>query len=603
MKIFPFLLLLILLLPCAKAEELEFNPQEAGYLEADIEFVSFIGSTGKLSELNHSVYIIPESYSSLEFEGEGEHTYSIGEDEFGNKKMEIFWEDFTPQSYKVSMKVRNSAKFNGPGKVKFPYNPPQELFEHLAESKYVVITDGIREKAAEVVKGSSDGFEAVTRISTWVFSNVEYDLSYSGSIYSSSEVYDERRGTCDEFTNLFLAMCRSVGIPARYVAGIIYSKEGWGYHAWAEVYLGKWVPVDPTWNEIGWLDATHIEFGKFPDGGDVKVTASYLSDEKEEVQISQPEPSVSLLSLENMGEVFSTDFQAYPKTIGLGESSVLTIKTTSSSQGCLATSLRINPRVDSSGKPIISIEGKEIISICPGETKESHFIITSNESLDRGYTYYNLADIYTFLGDQKTIDLEINPGKDDYSKLYLTLNSQTAEAGERIKFSIVTDGSYEVYSNLPVSGDELLTSKQGSYYIIAATETGQVVKKDIEVREGLDFRIKEVKKPENVKCGENFNISFVIESLGEKYFEIETQQSNELRYVPKKYIRIDGGEKTVFLETMLSENCTGRSQFLSVVVNDQRIFEKIETEKNPDFFGQISGFFKGVLNIILDFLD
>jgi|GEM_PF-1956394 len=588
----------LLLLPQVKADD--FRPQEIGYLEAEINFVSYIGSSGKLNELNHSIYIIPEIYSDLQVLGDGDFTYMIGKDEYENKKLEIFWKNFKPQSFNVKMKVRNYAKFNGPGKIKFPYNPPQETFDYLGESRYVVINDEIREKALEITQGSDNSFEAVSRISTWIFSNIEYDLSYSGKILPSDEVYETRRGTCDEFTNIFLAMCRAVGIPARYVAGIIYSKEGWGYHAWAEVYLDKWVPVDPTWNEIGWLDATHIEFGKFIDGENVKVTATYVSEEKEKIDISQPEPSVKIINTRPVEKFFSTEFETYPKSIGIGESSVLSITTKTSALGCLATNLRITPRVDSSGKPIVSISGNEIISVCPGEEKESHFVITSNDSLSERYTYYNLADIYTFLGEQKTIDLKIDPREDDYSKLNLQLSAQTVEAGERIKFSVMTDSPYKVYSNLLISGNELLTSKLGSYYIIAATNTGQVVKKDIEVRKNLRFKIKNIQKPSLVKCGEKFNVTFTIENLGENYFKIETQQSDELRFIPTQRISVDESEKTVSLETQLDEECTGKEQFLNILVNDQRIFEKIETERPTDFFEDLVNFFKSIFNSILE---
>jgi len=297
---------------------------------------------------------------------------------------------------------------------------------------------------------------------------------------------------------------------------------------------------------------------------------------------------------------FSTEFETYPKSIGIGESSVLSITTKTSALGCLATNLRITPRVDSSGKPIVSISGNEIISVCPGEEKESHFVITSNDSLSERYTYYNLADIYTFLGEQKTIDLKIDPREDDYSKLNLQLSAQTVEAGERIKFSVMTDSPYKVYSNLLISGNELLTSKLGSYYIIAATNTGQVVKKDIEVRKNLRFKIKNIQKPSLVKCGEKFNVTFTIENLGENYFKIETQQSDELRFIPTQRISVDESEKTVSLETQLDEECTGKEQFLNILVNDQRIFEKIETERPTDFFEDLVNFFKSIFNSILE---
>ncbi|MCJ7495263.1 MAG: transglutaminase-like domain-containing protein, partial [Deltaproteobacteria bacterium] len=50
---------------------------------------------------------------------------------------------------------------------------------------------------------------------------------------------------------------RAVGIPAHMQAGIIYQEGKFYYHAWAQVYLGTWVAVDPLLNQIP-ADATHI---------------------------------------------------------------------------------------------------------------------------------------------------------------------------------------------------------------------------------------------------------------------------------------------------------------------------------------------------------
>jgi transglutaminase-like putative cysteine protease len=56
-----------------------------------------------------------------------------------------------------------------------------------------------------------------------------------------------------------------VGIPARYVSGLAYTnwegKNGWGPHAWAEVYFPGygWVAYDITYGQFGYVDATHIK--------------------------------------------------------------------------------------------------------------------------------------------------------------------------------------------------------------------------------------------------------------------------------------------------------------------------------------------------------
>jgi transglutaminase-like putative cysteine protease len=61
---------------------------------------------------------------------------------------------------------------------------------------------------------------------------------------------DERTGNCTDFHSYFIALCRAVGIPARFAIGAAIPSERNeggidGYHCWAEFYTdGRWWPVD-----------------------------------------------------------------------------------------------------------------------------------------------------------------------------------------------------------------------------------------------------------------------------------------------------------------------------------------------------------------------
>jgi hypothetical protein len=77
-------------------------------------------------------------------------------------------------------------------------------------------------------------------------------------------------GDCNEHTALYVAMARSIGIPARIAVGLTYVRGITGafyYHAWPEVYIdegddrGLWLPVDPTLNEFP-ADATHLRLAR-----------------------------------------------------------------------------------------------------------------------------------------------------------------------------------------------------------------------------------------------------------------------------------------------------------------------------------------------------
>lgn len=95
------------------------------------------------------------------------------------------------------------------------------------------------------------------------------------SLPSALEVLRTKVGDCNEHTVLYVALARSLGIPARINVGLVYVRGAFYYHAWPEVYLdegrgrGLWLPVDPTFNQFP-ADATHVRLAR---GGLDKQTA------------------------------------------------------------------------------------------------------------------------------------------------------------------------------------------------------------------------------------------------------------------------------------------------------------------------------------------
>jgi transglutaminase-like putative cysteine protease len=83
------------------------------------------------------------------------------------------------------------------------------------------------------------------------------------SLPSALEVLKTRVGDCNEHTALYVAMARSLGLPARIAVGLVYLRGAFYYHAWPEVWVeeaagrGLWLPVDPTLNQFP-ADATHV---------------------------------------------------------------------------------------------------------------------------------------------------------------------------------------------------------------------------------------------------------------------------------------------------------------------------------------------------------
>lgn len=86
---------------------------------------------------------------------------------------------------------------------------------------------------------------------------------------TTREILAKKRGDCTEHTQLFVSLCRAIGLPARPVNGLVWMGDetgAFGWHTWAEVALdGRWAPVDPTMGTMG-ADAGHIVVDDSPQG-------------------------------------------------------------------------------------------------------------------------------------------------------------------------------------------------------------------------------------------------------------------------------------------------------------------------------------------------
>ena len=142
-----------------------------------------------------------------------------------------------------------------------PNLPIQDVeSEFLGASAYIQ-TDApaIRAKAEEILDGEINSWRAAEKLCEWVHTTIT-DKKMSGGFGSSLTALETRSGDCTEHTVLFIALARAAGIPARICSGITYAKDGFYYHFWPEVYVGKWVQMDPTLGQTI-ADANHIQLG------------------------------------------------------------------------------------------------------------------------------------------------------------------------------------------------------------------------------------------------------------------------------------------------------------------------------------------------------
>jgi hypothetical protein len=132
----------------------------------------------------------------------------------------------------------------------------KEMQEFLGSTPFIQSADpSLRRQAGEIIGDERESLRAAGLIKGWVYRTIEKKPTLS--IPSALDVLKLRVGDCNEHTVLFVALCRAAGIPSRFCAGLVYNQGSFYYHAWSEVFAGRWVSVDPTLDQLP-ADAAHI---------------------------------------------------------------------------------------------------------------------------------------------------------------------------------------------------------------------------------------------------------------------------------------------------------------------------------------------------------
>jgi hypothetical protein len=146
---------------------------------------------------------------------------------------------------------------------------PYQMRSFLGPEKDIPVNEGgILSQARALTQGSRTVQEAVTVIFNWIVDNFTYDAG-RGTPQDGRSAFYSKRGSCVGYTNLAIAMLRSLGIPARYAHGYLppgydwgISKKYWGvqisgggYHAWVEVY----------YPDLGWCFSDLLHSKNFVD--------------------------------------------------------------------------------------------------------------------------------------------------------------------------------------------------------------------------------------------------------------------------------------------------------------------------------------------------
>lgn len=129
--------------------------------------------------------------------------------------------------------------------------------EPLIQSDNPRIIQRAREMTARRASWRQDPIQVARQLTSSVYNMLDKRITFS--VPNAVQVLETLQGDCNEHTVLYVALARSLGLPARTAVGLVYINGAFFYHAWPEVWLGEWVAVDPTLGQYP-ADASHIRF-------------------------------------------------------------------------------------------------------------------------------------------------------------------------------------------------------------------------------------------------------------------------------------------------------------------------------------------------------
>ncbi|MCK4550469.1 MAG: transglutaminase domain-containing protein [Candidatus Aenigmarchaeota archaeon] len=438
--------------------------------------------------------------------------------EIGSQYFNYFIENPpTPITYSTqsTVTVRSQRTKYIPG----TYTIPEDIIVFL-EATDTIQSDNaeIKALADSILKDAKNDFEKIALLSTWVTENVEYDLAYRTKAYDALWVLKNEVGVCSEFATLFIAFARSQGIPTRYVSGWAYGEKGWEPHAYAESYLGVWVPVDPTWNEVGHLDATHVKFShQLSNEVSNKIKVSGMS----VGTITWLEDNTELEILDFKEDEKQEDYELIKsaEVLEAGDDAVVVLKFEPEEYKVVKLSLL--PCAGTYSIADIDDVEKNII-LSPGKETVVSWTVHINPSLDPNMIYTCPLTLNSRLLTRKSINLVVDTAaanKKTNTVLSLDVSSPVLVLGDSQSIYAElrgTTGEDVIYAGVVLEDDVIeqttigdgtmeftFTPKSaGEKEVIAYTSTGIVKTVEFTVIQTGDVVIDSVVMPDDIKIGD-----------------------------------------------------------------------------------------------------
>lgn len=131
---------------------------------------------------------------------------------------------------------------------------------YLRETDLTHADAALIEFAEGIGKKKSSNLEKLHRLTAAIYEGFTFLPDETDTRTTAAQSYAMKRGVCQDYSHVFVAAARHLGIPARYVGGYFLRGDGMNQqeagHAWSEAYIEDfgWVAFDPA-NGISATDA------------------------------------------------------------------------------------------------------------------------------------------------------------------------------------------------------------------------------------------------------------------------------------------------------------------------------------------------------------
>lgn len=127
---------------------------------------------------------------------------------------------------------------------------PPEVF--LRGTQLSAADEAIRKFAADIAKAEKDPLDRMHLLMSRLLNEIRYVPTLDAVERDAATAFAGSTGVCQDHAHIFCAAARSIGIPARYISGHLYRRDGVhiqeASHAWAEAFLPDigWTGFDPA---------------------------------------------------------------------------------------------------------------------------------------------------------------------------------------------------------------------------------------------------------------------------------------------------------------------------------------------------------------------